>query len=170
MKKYKKNPTKQFVDLYSQMYPESKKEIRTVTFQVTEDCCLKCSYCYQTNKSRNKMTFDVAKKFVDDLLDGKYGLTTENVAGVIIEFIGGEPLMEIDLISQIVEYIITKMMEINHPWLPFTRFSIPSNGILLQTPKVIDFFDKYHEWCGYGVSIDGNKKLHDSCRVDFYNK
>ena len=56
--------------------------------------------CYQCNKSSKRMTFDVAKKFIDMLFDTDDGSVLAN----IIEFIGGEPFLEIDLITQICEY------------------------------------------------------------------
>jgi hypothetical protein len=44
--------------------------------------------------------------------------------------------MEIELIEQICEYTLRKMIALNHPWLYFIRFSICSNGLLYNTPKV----------------------------------
>ena len=170
MKKYKKERLRTFAEEYSNMYPDTEKKIKEITFQVTEDCCLKCTYCYQTNKSRNKMTFDVAKKFIDALLNDEYDIATiKNTAGIGVEFIGGEPLMEVDLITNIIEYLLSRMIELDHPWLYYTRFSIPSNGVLVESDKVIEFFDKYNTVCHLGISIDGNKALHDSCRIDFNN-
>ena len=46
--------------------------VHSFTFQTSENCSLSCTYCYQINKSPMKMTFDIAKKFVDDLLHDKY--------------------------------------------------------------------------------------------------
>ena len=52
------------------------------------------------------MSFDVAKKFIDDLLLDKYEyLNQNNTKGLIVEFIGGEPLLEIELMIQIAEYL-----------------------------------------------------------------
>ena len=63
------------------------------------------------------MTFDIAKKFVDQLLNDEIrGFTSDKVGGVIFDFIGGEPLMEIDLISDILEYTLKQMISLNHPW------------------------------------------------------
>jgi sulfatase maturation enzyme AslB (radical SAM superfamily) len=58
------------------------------------------------------------------------------------------------------------MIEKNHPWLWFFRFSICSNGLLYHTPKVQEFFKKYSKWVSFSISIDGNKELHDQCRFD----
>lgn len=138
------------------------KEILEVTLQVTEDCCMACTYCYQHNKTPNKMTFDIAKQSIDNILT----LNPKDYGAFVLEFIGGEPLMEIDLIEQILEYTIDKMIKQQHPWLPYFKCSICSNGFLYFTPKVQQFFKTYNSFVGFTVSIDGNKKLHDSCRVD----
>ena len=44
---------------------DPKAVCRNITFQVTDDCCLKCSYCYQTHKGHAMMTTEVAKSIVD---------------------------------------------------------------------------------------------------------
>lgn len=47
-------------------HPEMPKSI---TFQVTEDCNLRCTYCYQTIKKKNRMSFETAKEFIDMILE-----------------------------------------------------------------------------------------------------
>lgn len=152
------------------LYPEfieEGKHLNSVTFQVTEDCCMKCTYCYQHNKSKNKMTFEVAKKFIDDLLTDKYeNINTSNTFGIYFDFIGGEPLLEIELIDKISTYTLEKMIELKHPWLRFIRFSFSSNGLLYNTPEFQNYLDKFGSVCSLGISVDGNKELHDSCRID----
>ena len=53
------------------------------------------------------MNFTLAKKIIDNLLNNDYYYHTQNVNGIVIEFIGGEPLMEIDLISHIADYFVS---------------------------------------------------------------
>ena len=59
----------QFNDSISRLYPEiltSKTDkILDVTFQVTDACNLRCSYCYQLSKNNHAITFDQAKKYVN---------------------------------------------------------------------------------------------------------
>ena len=145
------------------------KGIKNITFQVTEDCCLSCTYCYQNNKSNKVMTFDVAKRAIDDILEGsdrvKNYVDSWNTAGVVVDFIGGEPLMAIGLISDISEYFIKRLIELDHPWRNHFKFSICSNGILYFQPEVQAYFKKYGKYLSFSVSIDGNKELHDACRV-----
>ena len=58
------------------------------------------------------------------------------------------------------------MVNLKHPWTYLFKINIGSNGILYNTPKVQNFFNKYGNFISFGISIDGNKELHDSCRVD----
>ena len=160
----------QFSDILKSYYPDETRRVKNITFQVTEDCCMKCTYCYQHNKSNNKMSFETAKKIIDKLLNNEIPpATAENTFAVVFEFIGGEPFLEIDLIQSICDYAIHKMIELDHPWLSHIRFSICSNGLLYNTPKVQEFFNKYHNFISLSISLDGNKELHDKCRIDLNN-
>lgn len=103
--KYKAYETEPFESYIERLYPNDKK-IHEITFQVTEDCCLRCTYCYQNHKTKHSLNFETAKLFIDDLLNDKYQyFNKNNTKGIIIDFIGGEPFLEIKLISQIAEYI-----------------------------------------------------------------
>lgn len=142
---------------------------RTITFQVTDDCNLCCSYCYQINKAEHYMDFDVAKRFIDMLLDADESsneyINPSNSPGIIIEFIGGEPFLAVDLIDRITDYFIRQMIEKQHPWVARYKISISTNGTLYFNPKVQEYIKKNMRNLSLGISIDGNKKLHDSCRV-----
>ena len=143
---------------------------RTITFQVTDRCNLCCTYCYQINKKTHSMPFEVAKKYADFLLqsgiseDNEY-INKHNSPGLVIEFIGGEPLLEIDLIDKITDYFINRMIEMDHPWLGRFMISICSNGVMYMDPRVQRYITKHKEYLSFSISIDGNKQLHDSCRV-----
>lgn len=117
------------------------------------------------------MSWEIAKQLIDDLLYDKYDyINSSNTLGIILDFIGGEPFMEIELIGQIVEYTYNTMIELNHPWLYYSVVSLCSNGVLYTTPKVQSFFKKYGYLCHLSISLDGNKELHDSCRIDLDGK
>ena len=143
---------------------------RTITFQVTDACNLACTYCYQINKHHHSMSFEVAKKFADFLLEAKDDNDNDYInkaisPGLIIEFIGGEPFLEIDLISQISDYMIDRMIELDHPWLTKFMISICSNGVLYFDEKVQQYINLHKDHLSFSISIDGNKKLHDACRI-----
>lgn len=140
--------------------------VHNLTFQTTESCSLNCSYCYQFNKSPMRMSFDTAKMFIDKLLNDEYGyINRYNSPAIIIEFIGGEPLLEIDLTRKIYEYFLDRCYELNHPWFTMHRLSICSNGLQYFDPEVQEFFKLYSSQISFNISIDGNKELHDACRV-----
>ena len=66
-----------------------------LTFVVTQDCNLRCKYCYMIDKNdKNVMSFDVAQRIVDYFVDNKEELFSTDY--VILDFIGGEPLLEVD--------------------------------------------------------------------------
>ena len=87
---------------------------KSITFIVTKDCQLACKYCYLVGKNTNeRMTLDIATKAIDYILINDKLFDNE---GVIWDFIGGEPFLEIDLIDSICDYIKTRMFELNHKW------------------------------------------------------
>lgn len=136
------------------------------TFQTSEACSLSCTYCYQFNKTPMRMEFETAKKFIDHLLNDDYGyINRYNSPAIIIEFIGGEPLLEIHLTRKIYEYFLDRCYELNHPWFKLHRLSICSNGLQYFDKEVQSFFKEYAHNISFNISIDGNKELHDSCRI-----
>ena len=115
------------------------------------------------------MPLEVAQKFIDMLLENDKNtqqyIDTRACDAIIIEFIGGEPFLEVDLMDQIMEYFIKRMIETDHPWQYNWRISISSNGTLYFEPKVQAFIKKWFDHLSFNISIDGNKQLHDACRV-----
>lgn len=145
--------------------------IQNITFVVTEACNLNCSYCYEKHKTNRRMTKEIAKQAVNmifnkKLINGYYNF--DDKKAVILEFIGGEPLLEIDLIDYIVDYFKIKAFEVGSDWAFNYKISITTNGTLYETKKVQDFLNKNKDKVSCSITIDGNKKLHDSCRL-FYD-
>ena len=136
---------------------------KTVTFIVTKDCQLACKYCYLVGKNaEERMTFDVAQKAIDYILDCEDEFPE---ASVIWDFIGGEPFLEIDLIDQICDYIKTGMYRRNHHWFNSYRFSFSTNGINYDSEKVQNFIQKNMQHLSIGITIDGTERKHDLNRV-----
>lgn len=165
-----KHKIESYTDRLGRLFPEerntTKVSARNVTFQVTDSCNLCCTYCYQTHKGNHTMPFEVASQFIDMLLsDENTYINTENSSGVIIEFIGGEPFLAIELIDQITDYFIAQMIEKEHPWATRYRISICSNGLLYFDPRVQAYMNKHRRNLSFSITIDGNKELHDSCRI-----
>lgn len=161
----KRKHIEQWNEQIIRFYPGSKMPM-TITFQVTDACNLACTYCYQTHKGTRRMPFSVAKEFIDNLFDGKYdNYVDPSMPGIILEFIGGEPLLEFHLIDQIIEYFRTKAIELHHKWATCFCVSMCSNGTLYFEPGVREFLLKHRNHMSFSITIDGNKELHDSCRV-----
>ena len=75
------------------------------TICVTEDCNLRCTYCYMVGKNNvNRMNWETGKQIIDFLLDNPY--TSEMSDSIMLDFIGGEPLLEMDLIDKMCDYFI----------------------------------------------------------------
>ena len=177
MSEKKLRRVEQWQDMIARLYPEysvkddNKKRIlsRTVTFQVTDNCSLNCSYCYQINKGKRRMSFATAKKFIDNLLSGEKGfsdyVSPEVSPSVIIEFIGGEPFLEVELMDKIVDYFREQTILLMHPWATNYCISVCSKGVHYFDEKVQNFLEKNKDHLSFSITIDGNKELHDSCRV-----
>ena len=156
---------------FEELEPGEKRLAKNITFKVTEACNLCCTYCYQGHKTNNKMSFETAKRFIDMLLDEEHKdklggyLDPSTSPGLIIEFIGGEPFLEIDLMDQITDYFLKELAIRHHPWATRYMISICSNGLLYFDPKVQAYLNKHKHHMSFSITIDGNKELHDSCRI-----
>ena len=160
--------TEQYQDAVPRLFPElaARHEpgavlVKNYTFQVTEGCSLCCTYCYQTAKTGRKMSWETAKAAVDSLFLQDDG---ESEA-IILEFIGGEPLLEIKLIDRIVDYFLYQAVRRDHRWATKFMLSICSNGVAYFEPEVQEFIRRHQRHLSFSVSIDGNRELHDACRV-----
>ena len=166
----------QFQDMVTRLYPEYSPRIKSkgklnlstmeVTFQVTEACSLACSYCYQINKGTKVMPFSTAKDFIDNLFDDKYKgyVSEEEKPFIVLDFIGGEPFLQPELIEKIADYFVDKAIEKESGWAEHFMLSICTNGVHWFEPKVQHFLNKYRSKLSVSVTIDGNKELHDACR------
>ena len=143
---------------------------RGVTFQITGDCTLRCSYCYENHKSCQSMTLETGKKIIDYILDlyekDDGNFICKKTKGIVLDFIGGEPLLQAELIEKICDYFIAECWRKHIPIAPFSRISFATNGQLWFTPEAQHLFRKYHDMMSVTVSIDGVKELHDAFRVD----
>lgn len=157
------------------LYPEEQfHACRDITIQVCDDCCLNCSYCYQINKGHNYMSKETAKKIID-LLFQMYdenradNFINKKTHGLVLDFIGGEPFMNIDIIDYATSYFIERCIQQDHEWLYNFRISFATNGILYFEPKVQEYLSKFRNFISLTVSIDGPKEIHDTCRRDLQN-
>lgn len=137
-------------------------EAQSITFVVTEDCNLRCKYCYITHKnSKKKLNLNTAKQFIDMIF-------SEDILrqpAVILEFIGGEPLLEANLIDEIVDYFVLKAYEIGSDWYWNYMISICSNGVNYNDSSVQRLIQKHRYDLSLSITLDGTKIKHDLNRV-----
>lgn len=130
--------------------------VKAMCLLISQDCNLRCEYCFASTgdygKGRKLMDFETAKLAIDFLL--KNSGDRENLE---LDFFGGEPLMNFDVVKQVVEYARSKEKEYNKNF----RFTITTNGILLDDDK-IDFINK--EMSNVVLSVDGRKEVNDRVR------
>lgn len=125
--------------------------------------------CYQGHKGHRIMSKEVARKGVDLLFDmydkNDSPFINHKTKAIILDFIGGEPLMAIDVIDYICTYFVQKCIELDHPWLYTWRASMTSNGALYFDPAVQSFLKKFRGNVSFSITLDGPKEIHDACRV-----
>ncbi|WP_340020805.1 radical SAM protein [Paenibacillus sp. FSL K6-1096] len=125
----------------------------------TNTCNLNCNYCYEGDKNKNRMTKETGKQIIDFFWDkDKDGIFN-------INFHGGEPLIEFELIKYLVEYINEKRKLTNPDFR--LEFSMTTNGTLL-TQEIADFLHA-HQFI-LRLSLDGNEQAHNLHRRTFNNK
>lgn len=143
--------------------PWQSNSAKSITFIVTKDCQLACKYCYLVGKnSKERMSWGIAKKAIDYILDQEDEMQEESVEW---DFIGGEPFLEIDLIDKICDYLKVEMFRREHHWFNSYRFVFSTNGINYHEKKVQRFIAKNHEHLSIGITIDGTEIKHDMNRV-----
>ena len=130
--------------------------VKAMCLNIAHDCNLRCKYCFASTgdfgKGRKIMTFETGKKAIDFLLEKS--LDRKNLE---LDFFGGEPLMNFDVVKQIVEYARSREAEYGKKF----RFTITTNGVLLDDDK-IDFINR--EMSNVVLSIDGRKEVNDYMR------
>ena len=131
--------------------------IKAMCLHIAHDCNLRCKYCFASTGDfgvgRKLMDLDTGKAAIDFLLE-KSG----NRKNLELDFFGGEPLMNFDVVKEIVKYARGKEKQYGKTF----RFTITTNGLLLTDDK-IDFINK--EMSNVVLSIDGRKEVNDRMRV-----
>lgn len=133
--------------------------LKSMCLLVTMDCNLRCRYCFAETgeygmKKRKLMSFETGKRALDFLLENSGD--RENLE---VDFFGGEPLMNFDVVKQLVMYGRSREKDyINKHF----RFTVTTNGILLDDEKT-DFINR--EMSNVVLSIDGRKEVNDRMRT-----
>ncbi len=130
--------------------------IKAMCLHAAHDCNLRCKYCFASTgdfgEGRRLLDFETGKKAIDFLIEKSKG--RHNLE---LDFFGGEPLMNFEVVKQIVEY--ARSLEKEHDKL--FRFTITTNGMLLDDAK-IDYINR--EMSNVVLSIDGRREVNDRMR------
>ena len=146
-------------DLYKDYVLDFKKRktvVKALCLHIAHDCNLACRYCFaeegEYHGRRALMSFEVGKKALDFLI-----ANSGNRRNLEVDFFGGEPLMNWDVVKQLVEYGRSKEEEYNKKF----RFTLTTNGVLLND-EVMEFCNR--EMGNVVLSLDGRPEVNDKMR------
>ena len=146
-------------DIYKDYIMDFKKRqtvVKALCLHIAHDCNLACQYCfagkgeYQGDKAL--MSYEVGKQALDFLI-----ANSGNRRNLEVDFFGGEPLMNFDVVKRLVEY--GREQEKIHD--KNFRFTLTTNGVLLND-EISEFLNK--EMSNVVLSVDGRKEVHDLMR------
>ena len=133
--------------------------VKALCLHIAHTCNLNCEYCFASqgkyHGERSMMSFEVGKRAFDWLIEN-----SGSRRNLEVDFFGGEPLMNFDVVKQLVEYARSIEKEKGKNF----RFTLTTNGVLVDD-DVIDFCNR--EMSNVVLSLDGRKEIHDRYRVDY---
>jgi uncharacterized protein len=131
---------------------------QSVMLTLTQDCNLRCRYCYEPNKSRDfYMDFDTARKAIIEYMEAE-----NEFEEIEFDFFGGEPMLCFDLIRNLVDGFHSRTWRKKH------IFYIGTNGTIL-TEEMKSWLVENKKCVCVGLSLDGNKTAHDLNRSNSYD-
>ncbi len=139
-----------------------KPVIKAMCLNMTHDCNLRCEYCFASQGTYNGekafLSFETGKKAFDYLVKN-----SGNRKNLEVDFFGGEPLMNFDVIKKLVDYGRSLEKEYNKHF----RFTVTTNGVLLDEEKM-DYINENMD--NVVLSIDGRKETNDRMRKTINKK
>ena len=148
-----------FAPMAGELKARTSGVIKALCLHIAHTCNLNCSYCFASqgkyHGDRALMSFEVGKRALDFLVE--HSGSRHNLE---VDFFGGEPLMNFDVVKQLVAYARSIEKEKDKHF----RFTLTTNGVLIDD-DVIDFVNR--EMSNVVLSLDGRKEVHDRYRVDY---
>ena len=133
--------------------------VKALCIHIAHTCNLNCAYCFASQGKyqgeRAIMSLEVGKRALDFLIEN-----SGSRHNLEVDFFGGEPLMNWDVVKEMVAYARSIEKEHNKNF----RFTLTTNGLLIDD-DVIEFANK--EMSNVVLSLDGRKEIHDRYRVDY---
>ena len=148
--------TEDIYENYIDSFKNRQPVVKALCLHIAHDCNLACQYCFaeegEYHGRRALMSFEVGKKALDFLV-----ANSGSRRNLEVDFFGGEPLMNWEVVKQLVEYG-RSIEEANNKKF---RFTLTTNGVLLND-DILDFVNK--EMGNIVLSTDGRKEVHDRMR------
>ena len=127
------------------------KLTKAIILLITYDCNLRCSYCYEPKKAHRRMSVESAKnvllKAINEL-DNTYD-------SIIVQFMGGEPLLQFDLIREVSEWLWNLDLKVR-----IKNVHAPTNGTIL-TSEMREWLVHNKDRFSLALSFDGNRLMHN---------
>ncbi len=146
-------------DVYREYVVDFKKRqtvVKALCLHIAHDCNLACRYCFaeegEYHGRRALMSFEVGKKALDFLIQA-----SGNRVNLEVDFFGGEPLLNWEVVKRLVEYGRSQEKQYNKKF----RFTLTTNGVLLNN-AIIEFCNR--EMSNVVLSLDGRKEVNDRMR------
>jgi len=151
-----------FRDMAGTLKDKTSGVVKALCLHIAHTCNLNCAYCFASQGKyqgeRAVMSFETGKRALDFLVENSG--TRRNLE---VDFFGGEPLMNFEVVKQLVAYARSIEKEKGKNF----RFTLTTNGLLVDD-DVIDFANR--ECANVVLSLDGRKEVHDRFRVDYAGK
>lgn len=148
--------TEDIYENYIDSFKNRQPVVKALCLHIAHDCNLACQYCFaeegEYHGRRALMSFEVGKKALDFLV-----ANSGSRRNLEVDFFGGEPLMNWEVVKQLVEYG-RSIEEANNKKF---RFTLTTNGVLLND-EILEFVNK--EMGNIVLSTDGRKEVHDRMR------
>ena len=145
--------TKDTYELYINDFKKRETVVKALCLHIAHDCNLACKYCFaqegEYHGRRALMSYDIGKRALDFLV-----ANSGNRKNLEVDFFGGEPLMNWQVVKELVKYG-RSLEELNNKKF---RFTITTNGMLLND-EIMEFCNK--EMSNVVLSLDGRKEVND---------
>ncbi len=137
-------------------FKQRRTVVKALCLHIAHDCNLACKYCFaeegEYHGGRSLMSYEVGRKALDFLI-----ANSGNRVNLEVDFFGGEPLMNFQVVKDLVAYGRSQEKEHNKKF----RFTLTTNGMLLND-EVMEFANR--EMANVVLSVDGRKEVHDFMR------
>lgn len=131
-------------------------QLKALCLHIAHDCNMCCKYCFagegEYSGDRSLMSFEVGKRALDFLIE-----QSGSRKNLEVDFFGGEPLLNFDVVKQLVAYARSIEKEKGKNF----RFTLTTNGVLLDD-EVMEWANK--ECYNVVLSLDGRKETNDRMR------